>query len=73
MKHRKRVNESVISSTKSKILRAVGVCMPKVPADLAPQIAEQDEVPASTFEQPIVTAPPTNTSQEIKIPTTSAP
>ena len=66
MEHRKRVNESVISSTKSKISRAMGVGMPKVPADPIPQIAEHDEVPASTFEQPIVTAPPTNTSQEFK-------
>ena len=71
MKHRKRDTASGVSSTKANIAHAMLVRMPKVPANLAPQV---------TVAQPIMIAPPTNTTQELpptshelQIPSTSVP
>ena len=47
--------------------------MLKVPTDFEPQITEQIEDSAFTSDQPIITALPTSTSQELQILFTSAP
>ena len=62
MKHRKHDNASGVSPTKLNILREMRVRMPKVPANVAPQTADQSDIPAPLVHQPTNSAPPTNSS-----------
>ena len=73
MKNRKRDKASGVYSTKSKNARAMRVRMPKVWEYFVPQIAEQITVSYLASNQTIIAAPPTKTSQELQIVSTSAP
>ena len=60
MNHPKRDTASGVLLTKSNDVRAMRVRMPKIPANLTPKITGS----AFTTYQPIITAPPTDASQE---------